>query len=345
MTERIELKEINDKGDFLLTKENSTPPQPVNSSNTNLRNEYIGMLLACLSTFFQAFGSFWTKIIQRTYPTKFHTVPFLFLRSFTIMSIALFHTWYCGLTIIRPRDIPLKIWFFYRTNMNFFGMSFFTMSLWYLRASTAQIINSMNPILVFILSYFILKEPYYSRYTIGIIMCVIGSSFIVFNERKSNNQIPTEDTPKTNFGDTIKGLCCGTIALCNLSFMIIANKILAKNRVPINNQLFYVGVCTMTYSAIFVLFFGGVELDVGYLIMCMVHGVFFYLGNLSYNKALTLAPVTKIIIISYLQIVYVFLLAFLFLHESIFTTDLLGAGIMMSYMIYNAYNPIVDKKS
>ena len=49
MTERIELKEINDKGDFLLTKENSTPPQSVNSSNTNLRNEYIGMLLSSLN--------------------------------------------------------------------------------------------------------------------------------------------------------------------------------------------------------------------------------------------------------------------------------------------------------
>ena len=150
---------------------------------------------------------------------------------------------------------------------------------------------------------------------------------------------------QSNFSDIIKGLVFGIISLCCTSFTIIANKILAKNKVPVNNQLFYVGICTMTYSAIFVLFFRGVELDIGYLIMCMIHGVFFYIANFGYNLAMTLVPVSKTIIISYLQIVFVFLLAYLFLNEKIFITDLLGAVIILSNMIYNAYNPIIDKKS
>lgn len=344
MNERIELKEVTSKDEQLIPKENSNfPNKSIKdiASNEALHNEYIGMLLCVLSTFFQAFGAFYTKVIQRAYPTKFHTVPFLFLRSFMIVILASFHTWFCGLRILYPSEIPLKKWFIYRTNMNFFGMSFFTMSLWYLRASTAQIINSMNPILVLILSYFILKEPYYRRYAVGIIMCIIGSLLIILNERNPKKEDAKEIS---NFSDTLKGLGCGMCSLINVAFVIISNKILASNNVPINTQLFYVGVSTMSYSTIFILFFGGVELDGGYLLMCMLHGVFFYLGNLSYNQALKRAPVSKLIIISYLQIVYVFILAYLFLHESIFFTDILGAGIMLSYMMYNAYNPIKENK-
>lgn len=75
MTERIELKEINYKGDFLIIKEKNAPsPKVINESDNNLRNEYIGMLLVYISTFFQAFGSFWTKVVQRTYPKKSYNI-------------------------------------------------------------------------------------------------------------------------------------------------------------------------------------------------------------------------------------------------------------------------------
>ena len=119
------------------------------------------MFFACIAVFCRAFGQCFTKLIQKTYPNDFHTVPFLFLRSFMIVTLSLVHTYFTQVRIISPKEIPFKIWFFYRTNMNFFGMSFSTMALWYLRASTAQIIHSLHPIIVLILSYFILKEKYY----------------------------------------------------------------------------------------------------------------------------------------------------------------------------------------
>ena len=116
------------------------------------------MFFACIAVFCRAFGQCFTKLIQKTYPNDFHTVPFLFLRSFMIVTLSLVHTYFTQVRIKSPKEIPFKIWFFYRTNMNFFGMSFSTMALWYLRASTAQIIHSLHPIIVLILSYFILKE-------------------------------------------------------------------------------------------------------------------------------------------------------------------------------------------
>ena len=54
-----------------------------------------------------------------------------------------------------------------------------------------------------------------------------------------------------------------------------------------------------------------------------------------------LTKISKIIIISYLQIVFVFILANIFLGEGIYFNDILGTIIMMSYMIYNALNPII----
>ena len=352
---RIELKEISPtSGEFIQPKEipllRKEPSTEID--NQKQRDEFIGMGFAVVAIFFRAFATFYTKVIQRAYPTKFHTVPFLWLRSFTIMLFALIHTKISGIPIIKLKDIPFKLWFFYRTNMNFFGMSFMTMSLWYLRASTAQIIFSLSPIIVLILSRLILKEPYYFRYTIGTVLCLIGSSIIVFTENKvdsnkqndHNNSTSTTNENTHSSWDTTRGLIFISIAMFSVTFVDIANKILASNKVPINTQMMYVGLSTMMYSTIFIIFFGGVELDPGYLVMCLFHGVFFYLSNICYNKALQLSPISKLIIINYTQIVFVFLLAFLFLHEPIFFTDLLGTAFIFSYMIYNATHPIKDKK-
>ena len=67
-----------------------------------LKAVYYGMGLATLATFFQSFGTFYIKVIQRVYPTKFHTVQFLFLRSFTILILSLFHNYYFQSKILRP---------------------------------------------------------------------------------------------------------------------------------------------------------------------------------------------------------------------------------------------------
>ena len=104
----------------------------------------------------------------------------------------------------------------------------------------------------------------------------------------------------------------------------------------------------MMYSIVYIIVKRKMCLKLGYLIMCIIHGFFFYVYYVCYNRALQLAPVSKIIIINYLQIVFVFLMANIFLGEGIYYTDIIGTIIMMSYMVYNALNPIVihskDKK-
>ena len=57
-------------------------------------------------------------------------------------------------------------------------------ALWYLRASTAIIIENVHPLFVLILSYFILKERFYLRYAYGIIICFLGALIMILNESK-----------------------------------------------------------------------------------------------------------------------------------------------------------------
>lgn len=298
--------------------------------------ERIGMLLVCCSTFFQSFNSFYTKLIQLTYPTIFHTIPFLFYRGITIMIIASLRAYIYKERILYPKEIPEKKWFFLRTNMNFLGVSCMTMSIWYLRSSTAQILSSLNPVIVLVLSYFILKEKFYFRYVIGFCSCILGSTIIILNERQAKKPIVTS----SSFGDTLKGVLFGLIGVCTISLINISNKILVRNKVPINTQLLYSGISTLVYSSIYILVFGIGEAQFGYVAMCMSHGFGFFAANLLYNLALQRAPLSKLIILTYLKIVYIYLLSFVFLHESIFFSDMIGAGIILGYMCYNAYYPL-----
>ena len=75
--------------------------------------------------------------------------------------------------------------------------------------------------------------------------------------------------------------------------------------------------------------------------MCILHGLFVYLYYICYNRALQLAQVNKIVVITYLQIVFVFILGNIFLGEKIYETDIIGTLLMLSYMIYNVLNPII----
>jgi drug/metabolite transporter (DMT)-like permease len=302
--------------------------------------ENLGMIFSLISNFFIAFGTFWTKVVQMNYPNDFKTIQFLFLRSISIIFFALFHTFITKVPLVNPLTLNQKFWFFIRTNVNFFGVCAFTLCLWYLRSSTAQILFSLSPIIVFVLSYFILKEKLYWRYAYGTVICIIGSIFIISNEKKSK-ETSGEETKTLN--DIIIGTTLGVINIFCVAFVVTANKILVNNKVPVGTQMLYVGISTFTYSIIFTLIFRDVCLKPGFLILCLFHGFFFYLGNFFANEAYKRIQISKVIIFNYLQIVFVIILSLIFLKEPIFLTDFLGFGLILGYMLYNTLNPLPNK--
>ena len=54
----------------------------------------------------------------------------------------------------------------------------------FFRVSTCQCIVNSNPVIVLIISSFLLNEKFYPRYIVGIIVCFFGAFLIISNERK-----------------------------------------------------------------------------------------------------------------------------------------------------------------
>ena len=134
------------------------------TSSMRITREKKGMILSFISTFFLSLNCFYAKIILRAYPNDFDSIEFLFMRGLSIVIYGILHTYITKTEIIKPNNLPLKFWFLLRANMNFFYNSFSISALWYLRASTVQIIVLLSPLIVLVLSYFILNESLYFRY-------------------------------------------------------------------------------------------------------------------------------------------------------------------------------------
>ena len=201
----------NDKEKFLSSIENEenknsyirkSSISSLMSIGTLKKNEIHGIILSCMAYFCVAFGVFYTKLVQKTYPNDFRSIQFLFLRSFCILLLSIITSYITKRKILKLSEIKIKFWFFIRTNFNFLGVASMTICLWYLRASTAQIITTLSPIIIFILSYFFLNEKFYMRYFYGCIICLIGSFIIILNEKNSKN-IKNE---KSNFNDILIGV-------------------------------------------------------------------------------------------------------------------------------------------
>ena len=161
----------------------------VSTMNTikRLSRERYGMLLGLIGTFFLSLNCFYAKVILKTYPNDFDSIEFLFMRGLSIVIYGIIHTYYTKQKIININELPLKLWSLIRADANFYN-AFSISALWYLRASTVQIIILLSPLLVLILSYFLLKEPLYMRYLIGGIMPIGGSMIIILNEKPSPNK-------------------------------------------------------------------------------------------------------------------------------------------------------------
>lgn len=318
-----------------------------------IKNEIIGYLFVLLCNFTRAINGLLMKYIEKSYPEYFETIPFLFIRAIMIISLSLSTSYCTNERILRPNEIKFKLPFFIRTNFNFFAVSLFTISIWYLRVSTVQIISSLNPIIVTYLSVILLKEKFYNRYIIGIILCLIGSIIIINNEKKQSSEVKIKNNENNeNENGNINGftsgmikgiLCCFGSTLINCA-VDICNKVLAKNKIPITTQLFYLGSFTLTYSFIYIVFVWRFKFCIPYILLSFLQGTFFYIANTTFNFGIQRIDLSKAAPISYTKVVFVLLLGGTFLGEKVYFTDFVGAALIISYMLYNMKFPLIDEK-
>lgn len=193
------------------------------------------------------------------------------------------------------------------------------------------------------LSVIILKETFYTRYIYGLVFCLGGSFIIVLNEKSANQSNVKDNTSEIMSITTLLGVMFGMLSNFTGAFTSIANKVLATNKVPVNTQMCYLSLNTFICTAFGFLFVGRFQICFGYSVLCFFHGAVFYLGQYLYNQGIQKIDLSKSTMITYFKIIWIFLLSYIFLGEIIFLTDILGAVLIVSYLLYNVSNPIVKK--
>ena len=181
---------ISDKEQFISNMEEVKSSTSSTSSKV-LRREHWAIFLAVVCHFIWALGVLVMKVAS--YRVKFSPNNYSMWRSLFMSLVTFISVKYYTTTQMNSfKEMKVKVSFLTRVLGIYLSFLFFLSSLLYLRAATTSCISSSNPLIVIFLSIFILKEKFYWRYLIGVIICFIGSAMILLNDRTENKSINSE---------------------------------------------------------------------------------------------------------------------------------------------------------
>ena len=79
-----------------------------------------------------------------------------------------------------------------------------------------------------------------------------------------------------------------------------------------------------------------------YILLCISNGFLFYLANYCTSVCYKYIDISKFIPVTYLNIVFTFLISVFILGEPLFLTDLIGALLIIGFQFWNISNPIIS---
>ena len=312
------------------------------------RKEKIAYIYGIISQFLWAIVSIQIKTMITLFPNDYTINSIAFYRTILLGIIGYYQCKKKNIKIHSWNEIQHKFWFLIR-NVGFYAM----VVLWvvmniYFRVSTCQCISNCHPVLVLVISSFLLNEKFYPRYIVGIILCFIGAYMIVSNERKPTNINEDKDSINRNLLDLAlryleeqsNGILIGAIsAASHLTICAFANfsqRELAKENILGDEQNFWLGVYNCFFSFIVMTFQGNFGLsNIKYPLYVLTNGPIFYFANYYTAEALKYISINKLIPLNYLSIVFVFILGYVFLGEKVYITDILGSIIIIGFQLYN----------
>ena len=315
--------------------------EKLSSIKSVFKRERLGLVYCILAQFLWTLNNVILKFITKHYKSTFTNKSYLISRGFFIIIISYFGGKHFDGKIYKLSEFDPKIrkCLLARANLSFFGMCFWLLAVYYLRVSTCQIIYSISPIFIIFLGVFFLKEKYYNRYSVGVILGIIGSCIIILNENKLANS-QKKDNTNSSLSDVVKGLLSITANIIITGIIWVVNKIMATNKISLYVQLFYFGIFHFSYGFLWMLITMDFNYGIIYLLLCGSQAFLWFLGNYYNYLGLKLIDLNKISIIQYTAIVFVLILGVLLLREKIFFSDIIGSAIIVSFMIYHAMNPI-----
>ena len=325
----------NIKNAFLNNVDTIVEENKSTSSSSFIKRERKAIAYAVLSQVIWATGV--VAIRFGTKCDKFSPNSFSFWRSIFMSIITYSAMKNKNARIINLNEVPSKKWFAIRTFGIYFSFLFLIFSLLYLRTSTTSCLSAAHPFVVMILSVVVLKEIFYMRYLIGLIVCFIGSAMLVLNEK-------TPSTSSSSHNDSHSNLIVGMffischILTCGLA--VFAQKIMIIDNIDADNQVLYTGLSNCVVSFVVAVFEGNFGLNCGVIFFAFLNSIVFYFGITTTNWAMEIMDASKFAPTAYIQTLFVFVFSLVLFGEKFYFSDIIGSFCIVAFHLYNAYNPI-----
>lgn len=307
------------------------------------KNDRLAIIYGLIAQVVWAFNGIQLKSYKSLFPNAFSNNSLVFWRSVPIWGLGYLFSKRANIEIIPLSKIKHINWFMIRSAGNYFGVVLWVTMLKFFRLSTCQCIAGCHPVIVLFLSIIVIKEKFYFRYIIGVVLCIIGTAIIVLNESyaKEIQNEPQTHIENTDNSNVFIGMMISMTHLILLSLTAFGQKILCNEHISPEVQNYYLGM----FNALPALFVSILEFHLGlsniaYVLYALSNGFIFYVGNYYTALALNYMPISKFIPFTYLCTVFIFVLGFVVLHEPVFVTDILGSLIILSFQVYNVWVPL-----
>ena len=301
------------------------------------REEIKSYVIFVINQFIWAIQGLQLKSFFYFFSKDYDTNSFIFYRHLGVSLAGYLSIKYKKINMKYPSQITYKIWFYIR-NIGIYICIFTWMSaLGIFRLSTCQILGGLGPFLTILFLIIFLNEKFHKIYAYGIAICFIGSSMIILNERKAE----TSTEKDSSMNNLFLGSFYLTINITLFSLGLVGQKFLCNENLSPEEQTFYFGFYSVIIAGIFCIINLDFKLsNILYSLYSLLNGFIFYLCNYFNSVSFKLtSQVSKLQPVNYLSTVLIVISSAIVFKEKLYFTDILGATMIIGFIIYNGMNP------
>ena len=323
---------INENGDYNLKI------AQINEEKEALirKKELHAYILYVVNQFIWAIQGLQLKSFFSFFSKEYDINSFVFYRHLGLSILGYLSIYRKKINLKYPWQIEHRIWFYIRNIGIYICIRTWMDSLEIFRLSTCQILGGLGPFLTIIFSIIFLKEKFHSIYAYGIVICFIGSTIIILNERKSE----TSTEKDASINNIFLGSLYLIINVTLFSLGLVGQKFLCKENLSPEEQTFYFGFYTTIIAGIFcILNFDFKLRNLLYCLYSLLNGVIFYICNYLNSVSFQNIEISKLQPVTYLSTILVIIASAVIFKENLYFTDILGASMIIGFIIYNGMNP------
>ena len=304
------------------------------------KNERFAYILGIFTQLLWTINGLQLKDIQLQYKDIFSLNSIIFWRCIPVIIFSYLTCYYKNIRITPHKEIKHLTWFYFRNLGNYFYVLLNIKVLSYFRLSTSRVFLSCQPLITIFLSIIFLSEKFYFRYLIGILIGIFGSALIALNDKKPQSKVTIIEDNMT------QGLFCALLLLLTAALSSVGQKMITKDGMPVQVQNFYLGIYNGLPGLIVSLIQRHFGFDnINYIFYCVFNGFVFLAAHYLTSVCYKYIDISKFLPVTYLVVVFTFILSVTVLGEPIFYGDVLGACMIIGFQFYNLnYPPEINKE-